>query len=93
MLLYKVGLQSGAAALTGKVDNVRSFLIREPAGHYVIEALTRQSRWIGSRSAQKWGWAIKHEDGRVELMPADDAPCSIYLLPTPPVVQGSGQFK
>lgn len=71
MLLYKVGLQGGGAALTGKIDNVRAFLLREPAGRYVIEALTRQSHWVGSRSAHKWGCAVKHEDGRVEFMHAD----------------------
>ena len=46
MVLYKVGLHSGAAAVTSKVDNVRSFLHCEPAGRYEIEALTRRSLWM-----------------------------------------------
>lgn len=67
MVLYKVGLHSGAAAVTSKVDNVRSFLHCEPAGRYQIEALTRRSLWISDRSSQQWGFAIKHDDGRVEI--------------------------
>ena len=69
-------LQSGFAVqappqLTSKVDNVRSFLNWEPAGRYEIEALTRRSLWLSHRSAQQWGFAIKHDDGRVELQLAD----------------------
>jgi hypothetical protein len=71
MILYKVGLHSGAAAVTSKVDNVRAFLNREPAGRYEIEALTRRSLWMSCRSSQQWGFAIKHDDGHVELLLAD----------------------
>jgi len=76
MLFYKVGLHGGAAALTGKVDNIRTFLAWEPAGRYSIDALTGQSRWFGSRSARRWGCAIKHEDGRIEFLPAEADECS-----------------
>lgn len=71
MILYKVGLQSGAAAVTSKVDNVRRFLNSEPAGRYEIEALTRRSLWMSLRSSEQWGFAIKHDDGSVELELAD----------------------
>lgn len=71
MILYKVGLHSGAAALTSKVDNVRSFLNCEPAGRYQIDALIRPSLWLSHRSSQPWGYAIKHDDGHVELQLVD----------------------
>jgi hypothetical protein len=71
MTLYKIGLHSGAAALTSKVDNVISFLHREPAGRYRIEALTRRSLWLAPRSSQQWGVAVKNDDGSVELVLAD----------------------
>lgn len=71
MILYKVGLHSGAAAVTSKVDNVRTFLNCEPAGRYEIEALTRRSLWLASRSSRQWGFAIKNDDGSVELQLAD----------------------
>jgi hypothetical protein len=71
MILYKVGLQSGAAALTSKIDNVRAFLNGEPAGRYEIEALTRRSLWMSLRWSERWGCAIKHDDGEVEFELAD----------------------
>ena len=72
MTFYKIGLHSGAAALTSKVDNVKSFLHREPAGRYQIEALTRRSLWLAPRSSREWGFAVKNDDGSVELLPSDD---------------------
>jgi len=71
MTFYKIGLHSGAAALTSKVDNVKSFLNREPAGRYQIEALTRRSLWLAPRSSQQWGFAVKNDDGSVDLLLAD----------------------
>ncbi len=85
MHFYKVGLHGGAAALTDKVGNIRTLLAWEPAGSYAIEALTGQSRWFGSRSSQRWGCAIKHEDGRVEFLRAEGDDCSVARLATMPV--------
>ncbi len=85
MLFYKVGLHDGATALTEKVGNIRTFLAWEPAGRYSIDALTGQSRWFGSRSSQRWGCAIKHEDGRVELLRAEGDGCPL-ARPVAPVV-------
>jgi len=81
MILYKVGLHSGAAAVTSKVDNVRSFLNCEPAGRYEIEALTRRSLWMSCRSSQQWGFAIKYDDGHVELQLADGSSHTGSRLP------------
>ena len=85
MLFYKVGLHGGAAALTDKVGNIQALLAWEPAGQYAIEALTGQSRWFGSRSSQRWGCAIKHEDGRVEFLRAEEGECPLARLAALPV--------
>jgi len=85
MLFYKVGLHDGAAALTDKVANIRSVLAWEPAGRYSIDALTGQSRWFGSRTSQRWGCAIKHEDGRVEFLRAEGDACPLARLAAPVV--------
>ena len=71
MTFYKIGLRSGAAALTSKVDNVKSFLHREPAGRYQIEALTQRSLLLAPRSSKEWGFAVKNDDGSVDLLLAD----------------------
>ena len=69
---YRVtALDRSAVVSAGSPDVIRECLHREhwPLGHYEITSVEAPFEFTSSR----WGVAIKHEDGSVELIPDQPA--------------------
>jgi len=56
---------------SSSIDGLRGLLIGDAPGRYVIEEVTTSSGLLSMPKTRRWGWAIKHCDGRVELEPED----------------------
>ena len=51
------------------INGIPVLLEREAPGRYVIEEVTAPRGFLSTAKTKIWGWAIKHDDGRVELEP------------------------
>ena len=70
--LFRINLGDNRLAASTSIDGLPGLLRRDPPGLYVIEELTIPPGLLSIPSSRRWGYAIKHEDGRVELRSDDD---------------------
>jgi hypothetical protein len=66
---YRIILGEGLLAASTSVDGLPGLLKGDARGRYVIEELRIPPGLLSRPESRKWGCAIKHVDGRVELLP------------------------
>jgi len=72
---YRIILGEGLLAASTSINGLPGLLKGDAPGRYVIEELTIPPGLLSLPKSRKWGCAIKHVDGRVELQPDEPAPC------------------
>ena len=71
---YRVIVGENRLVGSTSISSLPGLLEREPSGRYVIEEVTAPRGFLSTPVKRRWGWAIKHADGRVDLEPDDAGP-------------------
>jgi len=66
---YRIDVGDHRLVASSSIDGLQGLLIGEVPGRYVIEEVTSPPGFLSTPKSRRWGWAIKHDDGRVELEP------------------------
>ena len=66
---YRVDVGAERLAGSTSIDGIPALLEQEAPGVYVIEEVTAPPGFLSTPKKRRWGRAIKHVDGRVELEP------------------------
>lgn len=66
---YRVDAGDDRLIASTSIDAIPALLVREAPGRYVIEEVTAPRGFLSTPNKRRWGWAVKHADGRVELAP------------------------
>ncbi len=67
--LYRIDVGDHRLVASSSIGGLQGLLIGEVPGRYVIEEVTSPPGFLSTPKSRRWGWAIKHDDGRVELEP------------------------
>jgi hypothetical protein len=51
------------------IGGIPALLEQEAAGRYLIQEVTAPRGFLTTPRTRNWGWAIKYDDGRIELEP------------------------
>jgi len=66
---YRINMGDQRLVASTSLSGIPALLEREPPGRYAIEEVTAPRGFLSTAKTRNWGWAIKHDDGRVELEP------------------------
>jgi hypothetical protein len=70
-IFYRVNMGDHRLVASSSIDGLRGLLKGDAPGRYLIEEVTTPAGFLSTPKSRRWGWAIKHDDGRVELEPED----------------------
>ncbi len=68
---YRIKMGDQRLVASTSLSGIPALLEREAPGRYVIEEVVAPPGFLSTPRTRNWGWAIKHDDGSVELEPAD----------------------
>lgn len=67
-VLYKI--ESGRSLIASStVEGFEVLLMTQQPGRYAIDEVTSGGGLLLRTRVRRWGWAVKHSDGRVMLLP------------------------
>jgi hypothetical protein len=66
---YRIDVGDHRLLASSSIDGLQGLLVGEVPGRYVIEEVTSPPGFLSTPKSRRWGWATKHDDGRVELEP------------------------
>ncbi|MGC8643428.1 MAG: hypothetical protein ACP5XB_26525 [Isosphaeraceae bacterium] len=67
-VLYKIESSRSLIAST-TLDGFQTLLRSQQPGRYAIDEVTSWDGLLLKSRIRRWGWAVKHDDGRVVLLP------------------------
>ena len=66
---YRINMGDHRLVASSSIDGLQGLLVGEVPGRYAIEEVTSPPGFLSTPKSRRWGWATKHDDGRVELEP------------------------